>query len=136
MTPGETGVFRIPALGRRVLTRFLGKVGLGLVAAQLGQSAFEPRYDQIRHYVRVGNKPRTWAAARGVVPEHEVFSPRRGTAEEDVTVYSYGLGAHANGIDVLFALQYGFDAFAMYLTRPEADRDLLHCLLGMRLDPL
>lgn len=121
-------MFRIPALGRRLITRFLGKIGLGVVAARLGRAAFGERYDALRRHTRVGDRPAEWGAARGVLPEDQIFHALPDSQDEEVTVYDYALGFCAGGSDVVFALQYVEDVYVLYLTRPDADEALLHCL--------
>ncbi len=134
MRPGDTGVFRVPALSRRVLTRFLGKIGLELVAmGAREESPFDSRYDALRRYVRRGDNIEKWPAGHASLPLDEMWRPGKGPGAEDATLYSYGVALPRTGSDVIFAFEYGPNVWAMYLTRPEVDAALLGCLQNVSL---
>ncbi|WP_144347242.1 MULTISPECIES: hypothetical protein [Pandoraea] len=97
----------------RVLARFVGKVGLEVLASRLlqaGQSheevVDEPALDELRNFVRRGSGPRQWPVAR-----RQLYSPDTvfsGDDEDHEILHEYEL--------LLRAIDKANDLYAVYIS--------------------
>ena len=106
-----------------MMGRFLGKVGLGLLAISERDRAYETRFDQMRKYARYGRFDGLWpifsytSGGLGEWRRPTLFGPEGETLLEDVALYSYELN-EAQRKYTLFRFSMGVDNWIICLDDP------------------
>lgn len=121
-----------------MLGRFLGKVGLGILATHDAARARDQRFDQIRRYARFGDFKGLWPlfhytrGSRGDLKGRRV-EPESGDLLEDVDLYSYGL-VEVVGTYTLFRFNMGIDHWVVCLDEPYPHPVIREAFPGIQLD--
>ncbi len=103
--------------------RFLGKVGLGVLATSDGVRARDTRFDCIRRYSRFGEFEGLWpifSYSEGVIGQWrkpKLLNSKGETVVEDVNLYNYGISEVA-GQYTLFRFSMGVDNWVICLDDP------------------
>ncbi len=103
--------------------RFLGKVGLGVLAFSDGVRARNARFNRIRRYSRFGEFEELWpifSYTEGVISswrKPKLLSSKGETVVEDVDIYNYGFYEVA-GLYTLFRFSMGVDNWVICLDEP------------------
>jgi hypothetical protein len=105
-----------------MLGRFLGKVGLGILATHDPAQARDKRFDRIRRYARCGDFKGLWPLfhyTQGSLGDlkRRWVEPESGDLLEDVDVYSYGL-VEVAGTYTVFRFSMGVDYWVVCLDDP------------------
>lgn len=102
-----------------IIGRFLGKMGLELVALHDPVKALSKEFDQIRKYVREGSTSSLWPfyiGKHGSLEDLKTeWSPIEGTYEQDIFCYQFSLGI-TNKEEYVFAFHIGIDLFFICLS--------------------
>lgn len=121
-TKGQFNLVLTPKL-LHMLGRFLGKIGLGILAISDGVRARDSRFDRVRRYARFGEFEELWPIFS--YSESEIGQWRRPkllnstgqTIVEDVDLYAYGFFEVANRY-TLFRFSMGVDNWVICLDDP------------------
>ena len=106
-----------------MLGRFLGKVGLGVIAVSERQRAYEPRFDRIRRYSRFGSSEEIWPifhfteGKMGQWKKPTLFGPTGEVLLEEVDCYSYAI-IDVQKLYTLFRFSMGLDSWVIALDDP------------------
>lgn len=105
-----------------MLGRFLGKVGLGVLAASNREQAYDRKFDRIRAYARFGSTDGIWPIFN--YSEGKIGQWRKtllgATGEivlEEVECYSYGI-VEVGSLYTLFRFSMGLDSWVITLDDP------------------
>jgi hypothetical protein len=106
-----------------MLGRFLGKVGLGILATNDAARARDQRFDQVRRYARYGDFKGLWPLfhyTQGLLQDLKhpaIIGPDGKEHVEEVHLYSYGL-LEVAGTYTLFRFNMGIDHWLICLDDP------------------
>lgn len=99
------------------LGRFLGKIGLELLASTDVRLALDGRYDALRKFVRFGTTSRLWAVywgSQGEVDDFNESTVRQGELFVEHECYRYALGETTSGGHIL-AFGIGSDVWVILM---------------------
>lgn len=101
-----------------IIGRFLGKMGLELLAISDPDKAFSEKFDPLRRYVREGVTSWVWPFYLGQYGEigdlKSEFRFSNGAWEQDIFCYTYTLGI-TNKDEYFFAFNIGIDLYLLCL---------------------
>jgi hypothetical protein len=119
--------FHLSALGR-----FIGKMGLEVLAKHDVRLALQNRYDELRKFVRFGTTSRLWAVYWGLQGEIADFTDVKLLADELIVeheCYRYALGETIEK-GHLFAFGIGTDLWVISLANRLPQCDVESCIEG------
>lgn len=108
-----------------MLGRFLGKVGLGVLAVSDFDAALNPKFDRIRKYARFGSSTDIWPIFHyswgrvGQWRRTKLLGPKGEALLEEIDCYSYGI-VEVGQLYTLFRISIGTDTWVISLNEPYA----------------
>jgi len=106
-----------------MLGRFLGKIGLGVLAISEPQRAYDKKFDRIRSYARFGNSEEIWPIfhyTKGDIGQWRstiLFGAKGEALLEEVECYSWEIVKVGNAYE-LFRFSMGMDSWVISLNDP------------------
>lgn len=122
-----------------MLGRFLGKVGIGLLALSDQARAYEPKFDRIRNYARFGSSGEIWPVFHyadgemGQWKKPTLFGPKDEVLLDEVECYSYTL-IEIERLYTLFRFSMGLDNWIIALEDPYPSPVIRSAFQGRKLD--